>query len=247
MGRNQKEAFDFFPLYTDFFENDKIKKLRRTHGAVGVITYINILCRIYGGNGYYFKISSMDDLVSDITEQIVGQNERPQHVASKVRGAIRYLLEQDILDGGFLEQSVITGRAMQEQYADMAAKAKRLAKIGIYSLIDACLVVPENSISSEEMPISSEEIAVNSEETMQSKVKESKNKQQTPIQRERAREEEIPMFVQIAKFIRENSEFGSNRVVYEADRFILYNEKRGWDCLPDWQSACLAWISKAFE
>ena len=247
MGRNQKEAFDFFPLYTDFFDNDKIKKLRRAYGTVGVLTYINILCRIYGGNGYYFKFRSIDDLVADITEQIVGPQERPHVVSSRVLGTIRYLIEQGELCEAFLEESVITGRAMQEQYADMSAKAKRLAKIGIYSLIDACLVVPENSISSEEMPISSEEIAVNSEETMQSKVKESKNKQHTPIQRERAREGEIPMFVQIAKFIRENSEFGSNRVVYEADRFILYNEKRGWDCLPDWQAACLAWISKAFE
>lgn len=246
MGRNQKEAFDFFPLYTDFFDNDKIKKLRRAYGTVGVLTYINILCRIYGGNGYYFKFRSIDDLVADITEQIVGLQERPHVVSSRVLGTIRYLIEQGELCEAFLEESVITGRAMQEQYADMSAKAKRLAKIGIYSLIDVCLVAPENSISSEEIGISSEEIAVNSEEMTQSKVKYSKDIH-TPILRERAREGEIPMFIQIAQFIRDNSDFGTKRVMDEADRFIYYNEKRGWDCLPDWEGACLAWIRKVFE
>lgn len=247
MGRNQKEAFDFFPLYCDFFENDKIKKLRRAHGAVGVLTYINILCRIYGGNGYYFKISSLDDLAEDIAEQIVGKSERPQHVSSRVRGAIRYLIEQDILDRGFLEQSVITGRTMQMQYAEMSAKAKRLAKIGIYGLIDVGLVVQENDISSEETGISSEEITIDSEETTQSKVKYSNNIQHTPILRGRAREGEIPQFLQVARFMRENSDLLMKAASNEAERFIIFNEKRGWDCLPDWESACLSWISNIHQ
>jgi hypothetical protein len=252
LGRNCKEAFDFFPLFTDFFENDKIKKLRRAYGAIGILTYLNILCRIYGGRGYYFKAPSVPELVDDITEQILGKKDRPSHVSSQVAATIRYLIEQDILDRDLLEQSVISGRAMQEQYSEMSAKAKRKAEIGIYRLVDVNVSAPENSISSEEMPISSEEIPIDSEKMQQSKVKYNTTTTDVSIAHTRVNEDSgnsdpiaPPMVYEVAKYMRDDLCLDEMLKSFkEAERFMLYNEKRGWDCLPDWKHAAKVWCTR---
>lgn len=251
MGRNCKEAFDFFPLYTDFFDNDKIKKLRRAHGAIGILTYLNLLCRIYGGRGYYFKISSLDELVDDITEKILGRRDRPSHVSSQVAATLRYLLEQDIIDRSLLEQSVISGRAMQEQYAEMSAKAKRKTEIGIYRLVDVNVSAPENSISSEEMHIYSEEIAIDSEKMPQSKVKytttTSVSIAHTRVNENTGNPDPIapPMVYEVATYMRDDLCLDEMvKSFKEAERFMLYNEKRGWDCLPDWKHAAKVWCTR---
>ena len=252
MGRNCKEAFDFFPLYTDFFDNDKIKKLRRAHGAIGILTYLNLLCRIYGGRGYYFKISSLEELVDDITEEILGRRDRPSHVSSQVTATIRYLIEQDIIDRSLLERSVISGKTMQEQYAEMSAKAKRKAEIGIYCLVDVNVSAPKNSISSEEMTISSEEIPIDSEKNTQSKVKEITTTMCISNAHARVNEKceesgpiEPPMVYEVAKYMRDDLCLDEmTKSFKEAERFMLYNEKRGWDCLPDWKHAARVWCTR---
>jgi hypothetical protein len=252
MGRNCKESFDFFPLYVDFFENDKIKKLRRAHGALGVLTYLNLLCRIYGGHGYYFVAESVDDLAQNIAEQLLGSRDRPMHVYSQVYATIRYLIEQDILDRGLLEQSVISGKTMQEQYVEMSAKAKRKANIDVYRLVDVNVVAPESGISSEEMPINSEEMPINSEKITQSKVKESKlnnNNTPTPISRARAGgkiDVLPPTLTQVIMFFRDEYSLSKERSIDQADRFISYNDEKGWDCLPNWKEYARRWADRMY-
>ena len=56
MGRPIKIGLDYFPLDTCFFQNPKIKALRRDRGSIGIAVYLNILCRVYG-SGYYYKYS----------------------------------------------------------------------------------------------------------------------------------------------------------------------------------------------
>lgn len=174
----QKGLF-YFPFDCNFFQNKKIKMLRRSFGSVGVLTYINLLCRIYS-NGYYFKFDSIESLSMDITEDIAFVNQK--RVAAQVTETISYLINQDVLDKHLFEQNVISGKAVQRQYAESVKGLKRKAQIGIYSLLEkeegggVGGSTPKNGVSSEETPINSAETAINSE-IMQ--------------QREREREREI--------------------------------------------------------
>ena len=171
MGRPQKEGFGYFPLDTNFFyASKKVKALRRAHGAVGLITYINVLCRVYAA-GYFLEVDSIDDLARDIAEDVVSEREQIRHIAAKVAETLHYMAEIDLIDRGLFEMNVISGSAIQEQFAESVRKAKRNTKIDSYNLVGVNVVTPENGVSSEEMAVSSEETRVSSEFSTQSKVK----------------------------------------------------------------------------
>ena len=160
MGRKLKIGLDYFPLYHDFFTNKKTKALRRAHSHVGILTYLNILCRVYD-NGYYYRFDDFDELCMDIAEEIA--NEQLRRTATGVAETINYLVGQGILDEGLFKQNVISGVALQEQYVRSSYAAKRKIEMGVYCLLqneeaaDVGGSTPENNISSEEMPIYSEE------------------------------------------------------------------------------------------
>ena len=113
MPRPFKTGLDYFPLDTNFFENKKIKNLRRAHGPIGVLTYLNLLCRVYQ-NGYFYKFEDADELAMDIAEQIA--SEQIRRTATCVTETINYLVGRGILDEGLFKQGIISGVALQEQY-----------------------------------------------------------------------------------------------------------------------------------
>lgn len=169
MARPYKVGLGYFPLDTDFFHNPKIKALRREYGAIGVLTYLNILCRAYSEGGYWFKVPSIDYIANDIAEEI--SNTHIQRVASCVRETISYLIDQGSLDKGLIERGVGSGIAIQEQYVLSAYKAKRHINLGVYQLVDPWEVIRKNKVISEETQVNSEETPVISEESTQSKEK----------------------------------------------------------------------------
>lgn len=171
MARPQKEGLSYFPLDCDFFTNRKIKALRRAHGTLGVLTYLNLLCKVYK-NGYYLKFNSISELSYDIAEEIA--NDRLATVASRVTDCVQYLAELELLDARLLAEGVISGRAIQEQYKTSLNKSKRAAQIEEYEIKGSPFPVPKTGVNAEETPVNAEETAVNSEETPQSKVKEIK-------------------------------------------------------------------------
>ena len=59
MARPVKQGFVYFPFDTSFFQNKKINTLRREFGSLGILTYINILCRVYD-QGYAYRFTSVD-------------------------------------------------------------------------------------------------------------------------------------------------------------------------------------------
>lgn len=194
MGREIKQGLDYFPLDTDFFTNKKIKALRRAHGLIGILTYLNILCRIYA-NGYYFKFDDIEELSMDIAEDIA--NEQLKRVATCVTETINYLVGQGILAEGLFEGGIISGIAMQEQYVRSAYAAKRKIKMDVHLLVDVGDCIQkirkksgESDISSEEKRIYSEEIPISPEESTQSKSK-SKNKSKNTIKEKNIKEKEI--------------------------------------------------------
>ena len=112
MPRPLKAGLDYFPLDTDFFTNKKIKNLRRAHGTIGVLTYLNLLCRVYK-NGYYYQFDDLEELSMDIAEEIACAQLRA--TATSVAETINYLVGRGILAEGLFERGIISGVALQEQ------------------------------------------------------------------------------------------------------------------------------------
>lgn len=173
-GRNQKTSFEFFRLDTNFFANKKIKALRRAYGAIGILTYIYILCYTYGNDGFYIHFEDREQFAYDIAESISG--EQISKVATRVNESISYLSVLGLIDKDSLERNTITGVNIQRQYIEMGVAAKRkIDKDKLFLLSDVDFTEPQNDIYSEEKAIYSEEITNNSEEMQQSKVKGSKD------------------------------------------------------------------------
>ena len=58
LARPKKSGLSYFPLDTDFFDNDsRIKILKARYRADGIMIYVYLLCEIYK-NGYYIQVGS---------------------------------------------------------------------------------------------------------------------------------------------------------------------------------------------
>lgn len=185
-GRKQETALNWFPLDCDVFCNRKVKALRRAHGQIGLLAYINILCKIYA-KGYYIKVADIKEFAYDIAEEIA--NDHLASVSLRVASAISYMADIGLLSKSCLDIGVLTGHAVQEQYITSMRKMKRTAQIEEYNVLDSDFDVQKNTIDSEEMSISSEEMAVDSETMTQTKQKETVVNYNTTSSFTRTREE----------------------------------------------------------
>ena len=240
MARPIKQGLDYFPIDVNFFSNKKVKNLRRARGMIGVLTYLNLLCRIYE-NGYYYRFDDIDELSMDIAEEIACEQLRA--TASRVTETINYLVERGILDEGLFKQGIISGYSMQEQYALATKNAKRKPKMDVHLLVDVDLVVHSNEVSTEESPVITEETPVNSEISAQSKV--NKNKVNNTITTTTTRTRVEPTIVEVARYFEEECDMESKTMALsEAKLFIAYNANRKWDCLPNWERAADLWAER---
>ena len=248
MPRPYKQGLDYFPLDTDFFTNKKTKNLRRAHGEIGILAYLNLMSRVYR-NGYFYKFDDLEELSMDIAEEIA--NSQLRSVAAKVTKTINYLVEREILAEGLFKQGIISGVALQEQYVLATKAAKRKPKMDVHLLVDVDAVIQKNAVSSEETGVNSEETGVNSEFSTQSKVKENKNKSSSFTTTTTARAQErdgdmsAPTVVAVYAYFKE--EHGLDDAPHEADLFCAYNQQRGWDCLPNWKAAADLWVARMDE
>lgn len=134
MPRKPKAGLDYFPLEVAFFEDIKIKKLRRKHGQLGLIVYINLLCRIYK-EGYYLEFNDLNELCCDIAEQIIRDNQSRDF--SKIRQVILdielcHLIKIIRVDNS--EKGVITSYGIQKQYIVSMQKMKRQINMELYRI-----------------------------------------------------------------------------------------------------------------
>lgn len=184
MPRPYKDWLDYFPLDTDFFFNKKIKDLRRKKGKDGLLTYLNLLCKIYR-NGYYCTFEDLEEFSRDIAEEIT--DVQLDRTSTKVAEVINYLVGRGILDEGLFKQNVITGVPMQEQYIISMYKAKRKINMDVHLLVDVCAVIAKIKKNSEDSQVNSEENQVNSKESTQNKGNEN-NPNQNSTNQEKAGE-----------------------------------------------------------
>lgn len=257
MGRKPKPGLTYFPLDTDFFyADDKIDALVSAHGAIGLATYINILCRVYAA-GYYCKIKDVESLARSIAKDIMSDRDQLRHMTTKVYECLHYMAELNLIDRGLFEMNVISSLAIQRQFMESMRKLKRNTKIDSYNLVGVDVSIPENGISSEEMGISSEEMGVNSEESAQSKVKENNITTTTTVPacvpKKRAVENrggpvgnsvEPPSWTEVYLYMRSYTDIDPADVSAEADAFMARNAVYKWKCLPDWKAAVELWAAR---
>ena len=260
MGRDIKIGLDYFPVYHDFFQNKKMKALRRAHGPIGLLTYLNILCRVYD-NGYYYRFDSLEELAQDIAEEIA--SEQLRKVAAQVAESIHYLVEHQILAEEFFKQDVLTGITMQEQYIKSMYKMKRKIKMDTYLLVDVLAVLEKIKENSEQIGFSSEEISFSFEKSTQSKSKKKTEKKNTntttttiqgsagahTCESEAVENSSVFLLmpeIHVLKYFKENFPCFDHGVdaLTEARKFVAYNAMKNWDCLPNWQLAADLWVAR---
>lgn len=178
MARPQKIKLDYFPLVCGFFQDERIIALRREHGALGIVTYIFLLTKVYD-NGYYLKIPSLESFAQTIAENIASNREPTAKVATHVVRAIRYGADIGLIDKYYLAKNCITGVKVQEQYAKSKERYGGRALIKEFSLIDEEHSYPfvsedKTAVSATETHISVTETPVKATETQQSKINKSK-------------------------------------------------------------------------
>lgn len=242
MARPYKAGLDYFPLDADFFTNKKIKNLRRAHGTIGVLTYLNLLCRVYS-NGYYYRFDDIEELSMDIAEEIA--NAQLRSVATSVTETINYLVGRGILSQELFERGIISGEALQEQYVLSAYKAKRQLKMDVHCLVDVNVVIQKSKVNSEEIRVNSEETKVNAENGTQSKVNKNNNNNSLSLG---ACTRVEPTIVDIARYF-EQSGLKKTDALKEAQKFIEYNASRSWDCLKKgtWEQTADNWLARKEE
>ena len=201
MSRTPKEGLDYFPLDVTFFQDLKIKKLRRLHGPVGLVVYLNLLCRVYS-NGYQLRFDNLDDLAFDIAEDIT--SDKMSRCSEKIAQVILDIGHLGLCNISQLEKGVITSDSIEQQYKESLKKSKRVIPTPLSNNTEEktkntsknSLNTEEKRIHSEEKRISSEEIAITSEDMQQNKINKSKLKESilnNPLYNPPSLNEQIPL------------------------------------------------------
>lgn len=116
MARHTKSGLDYFPLDTDFFDDERLFALENEFGAQGQIVAIRLLCMIYH-RGYYLEWNEM--VAAKLMRQMVSLT------AEMLEGVVKRLTDWNFFDREiFAAHSVLTSAKIQERYFDAARKRK---------------------------------------------------------------------------------------------------------------------------
>lgn len=182
LARPTKTGLEYFPLDVNFLYDIKVRKIIKPLGpeAIGVLVYL--LAEIYKDNGYY--ISWNDDicfLMSDLT----GIDEE------LIKDVVSKALEVDFFNKDkYKKYNILTSKGIQNRYISATEKRKNTNINDDYIIKSEQISTNEHTqnnsntkVNSEETGVNVTETKVNSEETgvnvtesTQSKVKESKVK-----------------------------------------------------------------------
>ena len=182
LARPTKTGLEYFPLDVNFLYDIKVRKIIKPLGpeAIGVLVYL--LAEIYKDNGYY--ISWNDDicfLMSDLT----GIDEE------LIKDVVSKALEVDFFNKDkYKKYNILTSKGIQNRYISATEKRKNTNINDDYIIKSEQISTNEHTqnnsntkVNSEETGVNVTETKVNSEETgvnvtesTQSKVKESKGK-----------------------------------------------------------------------
>lgn len=170
MARPAKKGLDYFPLDVNFLKDLKVRKIMRSCGSNSIPILISLLCNIYKDDGYYVE---WDSDISFLTADEVGVSEGS--VDEVVKKALKVGFFNQTM---FNEHKILTSQGIQERFIKASERRKKAVVWDKYSLLPLSSGVNVYSNSDNE-DINS----VNDNRSTQSKVKESKeknNKEQVP-------------------------------------------------------------------
>lgn len=159
MARPIKRGIEYFPVDVGFFEDMKIRRIKKVCGNQSILVLIEILCNIYRDEGYYLGIN--DDVTFLIAEKF-GVSE------GAVLETVRKAVEVEFFDSdAFNNYSILTSKGILKRYLEATSKRKRVEVIGdfapyLVNVPDNVVIVSDNG--------------VNGVDNTQSKVKQSKVK-----------------------------------------------------------------------
>jgi nucleoside diphosphate kinase len=228
MARPQKEGVDYFPVVCQF--DDKVKLIQAEFGLIGLGVLIRLWQKIYGGKGYYTAWSNDVALVF-ASECGVSANVVKEIISACMR---RGLFDRQKFD----DYHILTSEGIQERYAEATERRVSQKIDGRYLLID----IPSNWVLVGNNAVNVDTNAINDCNNTQSKVNKNKSHYNTTTPRARAREQHVNP--SLGEVIDKMKECGVENATRQAFDFLVYNEERGWDCLPDWEDAAERWVER---
>ncbi len=115
-GRPVSEGLCYFSFDVDFFDNPKIKSLRRRHGNTAVLFYLRLLCDVYR-KGFYRKWDA--DYQEELKEQLGISDGQMQQVMT-------FLCERSLVDSKLLtSDTIITSLEIQRRFQQAVKERAR--------------------------------------------------------------------------------------------------------------------------
>ena len=169
MARPIKEGLDYFPLYVDIFEDEKIEAISGEFGIKGEIIVVKLLCAIYK-KGYFILWSDL--VIAQMLKRLPGISK------DLLNNVVERLVLWEFFDKDlFHSAGILTSEKIQENFFE-ATKRRKSPKPTLY-VLDKFLE-NDNSIESDvngvNVDINTQAKGVNADINTQSKVKESKVK-----------------------------------------------------------------------
>ncbi len=110
MARPTKDGINYFPMDVGFLQDKKVRLIKGEFGAKGVLVLLQLLCSIYGENGY-FKQWDEDDCL--LMSEGVDGDAPAQLIQEVVQGCVRRSIFDDRVYDVF---GVLTSRGIQRRY-----------------------------------------------------------------------------------------------------------------------------------
>ena len=169
MARPVKEGLDYFPLYVDIFEDEKIEAISGEFGIKGEVIVVKLLCAIYK-KGYFILWSDL--IIAQMLKRLPGISK------DLLNNVVERLVLWEFFDKDlFHSAGILTSEKIQENFFE-ATKRRKSPKPTLY-VLDKFLE-NDNSIKNDvkgvNADINTQAKGVNVDINTQSKGKESKVK-----------------------------------------------------------------------
>lgn len=129
MARKEKEGLDYFPMDTDFFEDDKIQLIEAEFGAKGLIITMKLMCKIYK-EGYFYQWGDDECL---LFSKKAGTEIVPKLVEEVIQGLIR----RSFFDKGVFDLfKILTSKGIQKRYFAASERRKKVLVTKEFLLCD---------------------------------------------------------------------------------------------------------------
>ncbi len=122
MSRPVKHGLDYFPVDTDIFEDEKLRRIYTRHGLIGEAVVTRLLCKIYRAGAWLIWTSDMEALFSYETRGKLRLN--------KLRQIIDDLVANNFFDERIFKTfQILTSNGIQRRYINICRQLHRQINI----------------------------------------------------------------------------------------------------------------------